>query len=302
MRFSRTICGFTVVLSIASFGLARAAYSPGSLLFTIKDPAIIESSGVAPCSCSPGVFYTHNDSPPSPTQSQGKYFVVGPSGDTLATVSVNAPNVDWEDMARGPGSDGKPALYFGDIGDNNHARGVVQIYEVPEPVIDLSVTGQKLTVTPTVHAMAFDDGPHNAETLLVHPVTGSVVIVTKETGGRSGVYVAQGPLLSGLPKVLHRVAWIDFNAIASTPLSSALLATGGAVAPDGSRFVVRTYLEAFEWPLGSLDVATALRAAPERIALPATVQGEGITYTSDSAALVTTSEGARSPVYLLPAT
>ena len=44
-----------------------------------------------------------------------------------------------------------------------------------------------------------------------------------------------------------------------------LLITGGAVSGDGSRLALRTYTDAYVWPLAGSDVPGALAAPPVRV-------------------------------------
>jgi hypothetical protein len=80
-----------------------------------------------------------------------------------------------------------------------------------------------------------------------------------------------------------------------------LATTGGDVSRDGSRVVVRTYSDAYEWQVSGGDVAGALTlTAPRtRIPLPPTAQGEAVGYARDSRTLWVSSEGAGAPVHRL---
>lgn len=299
----RSAVVLAAVIVAATAAPATAAYAPGELLYTFRDTAIVESSGVASSAASDAVLFTHNDSGDGP-----RFFAVGTLGRTLATFQVSgARAVDWEDMAAGPGSAGGRALYLGDIGDNPRARPFISVFEVPEPAVDTGSTGVFATVAPTAeYVLLYADGPRDAETLLVDPRDGSLAIVSKESSGRSGVYVARAPFET-LPMllVLERSATIRFDLLGSpTPPggnpTSRLLSTGGDVAPDASRFAVRTYLEAFEWTIPAAGtLADAVSAPPLRVALPATQQGEALGYTRDGVSLVATSEGLRAPVHIM---
>jgi len=70
-------------------------------------------------------------------------------------------------------------IFVGDIGDNKLERSSYGIYRVTEPSITSSVEG---TVAFDYFPFAYDDGPHNAEALVVDPVTGRVYVVLKEMG------------------------------------------------------------------------------------------------------------------------
>jgi hypothetical protein len=72
------------------------------------------------------------------------------------------------------------------------------------------------------------------------------------------------------------------------------------VAKDGSAIALRTYTDAYVWPLSGSDVPTALTAAPVRIPLPDSPQGEAISFTTDSRSLVVASEGLPSDLTVVP--
>lgn len=275
---------------------ARAGhYGEQELLYRFADARIVESSGCVTHSSNPDVLFTHNDSGATELAVDNQLFAVGPNGATLATYDLVPPAraaVDWEDIARGPGSNGKPALFLADIGDNAPStRPFVLVYEVPEPA-----TFGNATVEPLTHVLVYEDGPHDAETFLVDPRDGTFAIVTKVNSGRSGVYVAQQPLSSGV-RIMRRVATLDFRLLASVGVGGFIWTTGGDIAPDRSQVVVRTYEEAFEWPVGDAPLEEVFTTPPERF--PLIDLGEAICYSTDGRALITTAEGARAPVYRL---
>ena len=292
----RTV-SIAAVVCLATTVPAHAEYAAGVQLFRFKGIRISESSGLAESWRTPGIYWTHNDSPDVGPNLLGNFFGVGPDGTTITEFSLRGSvNVDWEDMAIGPGSSGEASsLYFADFGDNYEARPFVVIYEVSEPAVNPATP--VVDIVPTaVHVLAYEDGPHNAETFLVDPRDGSFAIVTKDNDGHSGLYEVAVPAPPGPPRLMARTAELDVTAIAT---GSSLTTTGGAIAPDRSRLVIRTYHEAFEWELGTQTLAAALSAPPLRIALPTTQQGEAITYTADSVALLTSSEGTFGPVHRL---
>jgi hypothetical protein len=303
-----------LVLACAVAGApAQARFGRARLLFNLKDTRITESSGVASSAYSDKILFTHNDSGDT-----ARFFAVGPKGQTIATYDV-APvgAVDWEDMTSSHDYLHHPALLFGDIGDNYHARGAIAAYQILEPKLAPTDSGITDTLVPeTVHVMVYEDGPHDAETMFFLPDQRRVGIVTKEANGQSGVYVedfevlvSEGdltPLIDPFVTVLHRVATIRFDKLARpyqkgdfSP-ESRLQATGGEISRDGTRLVVRTYVEAFEWDISS-GLSSGLKKAPVRIPLPRTKQGEAIAFAGDDRSLVTTSEQLPTPVHLIPA-
>ena len=292
------LLGALLGLGLALPGRAAAEYGDPELLAPLAEPAVVESSGLAASRRTPGVLWTHNDSGDGPL-----LYATDRAGRALGTFAVTgAANVDWEDMAAGPGPSGVDVLYVGDIGDNARQRDDLAVYRVPEPPVDPnrpSVGGQLVATEPAERfPFAYPDGRHDAETLLVHPTSGEVLVVTKETGGPTGVYRFPLPLTPERPAILVEVARVSLPGL----VGLARAATGGAVSPDGTRVAIRTYTAAAEWTIApAQSVAEALTGEPRPVALPATAQGEAIAYRSDGLALLVTSEGVPCPLYEVPA-
>jgi hypothetical protein len=141
--------------------------------------------------------------------------------------------------------------------------------------------------------MTYPDGPHDAEALLL-AADGTPYVVTKELTGISGVYRPVTALVRGGTVRLGRVSTVRLHATGTPggPVGSAgqLLITGGAISADGHRLALRTYTDAYVWPLSGSDVVAALMGAPQRIPLPPSPQGEAISFSADSRSLVVASE------------
>jgi len=280
--------------------LAAAIYVDPVVAFTLGDTRISESSGLA-SSTTAGLLFTHNDS-----GDDARFFAVDDAGRTVTTYVL--PDVqarDWEDMARGPDEQGRSSLWLGDIGDNNAVRdNGLLVHRVLEPVPD--GREEVTTEAPSSFRLRYPDGPGDAETLMVHPQTGRLYVVSKPLAGAAQVYAAPQPLDPDSPNVLERIGSIRPQAT-GTPGGpgigglAQLLFTAGDIAPDGSRFAVRTYTDVYEFSLGEHDLAAALKQDPVVSALPPTEQGEGLTYSADSASLLISSEGVGAPVHRLSA-
>ncbi|MGP3998999.1 hypothetical protein [Streptomyces sp. 8N706] len=254
-----------VVLPAAGPAVAGDNDSPSS--FTIEDPRITESSGLAASREHPGIFWTHNDSDDGPYV----YAVDSATGGTVATVTLSGVDPrDVEAVSVGPGGQ----ISVGDIGDNlGGGWSEVWIYRFQEPE-ELRDT----TVTPVRYTVRYEGGPRDAESLMVHPKTGRTYIVSKHEDG-GGLYEGPKELSASGVNTFERIADID------------VWATDGAFSPDGSRLVVRSYFSAVEYRWAD--------GAPERIGqptLPIQRQGESVTFTPDGRALMYGTEGARSRV------
>lgn len=194
---------------------------------------------------------------------------------------------DPEDLGVGPGG----SVWVADTGDNNAERATVALHVLrPDGAASL-------------YRLTYPDGAHDAEALLVAP-DGTPYVVTKEVLGSSAVYRPTAPLADGGTVPMERVATVNVT-LTGTPggpvgRAGQLMVTGGAVASDGSALALRTYTDAYVWPLSGSDVVGALAAAPARVALPESPQGEAISFTADSRGLVVASEGLPSDVVVLP--
>jgi hypothetical protein len=194
---------------------------------------------------------------------------------------------DPEDLALA--ADG--TLWLADIGDNRQDRETV------------ALIGLRPDGTSTLTRLTYPDGAHDAEALLLAP-DGTPYLVTKEVLGASAVYRPDAALADGATVPMSKVADLGFT-LTGTPggpvgRAGQLLVTGGAVSADGQRLALRTYTDAYVWPLNGSDVAGALRGAPVRIALPEAPQGEAISFAANSRDLVVAGEGLPSVVTVVP--
>ena len=265
-------------------------YESAKQIGTITAQGLPEVSGITAGRVNAGVWWVHNDS-----GDKANIYAINSSGKLLATFAVpGAKNYDWEDMASGPGRDGRPALYLADIGDNNSRRDEVVVYRVPEPVLK---KGVKSASTETAEAFPFKypDGKHDAEAIFVDPKSGRIYIVTKTKSAGCKVYRFPHPLTEGRQVTLEVVTGSAVNEIAKLRL-----VTGAAAAPDGSRVIIRTYFNAIELRRakgGAFE--TIFNAAPVFVSIPLERQGEAIAYTPDSKSVVTTGEKVPAPIFQL---
>lgn len=270
-------------------------YGPPSRIAVLEDPRINESSGIAASRRNPGLFWTHNDSDGGPF-----LYLFDRGGKSHGTWRVTgARNIDWEDIATGPGPvRGKPCLYIGDIGDNDRRRAEVIVYRVEEPAAVATEAPSRTHETAASAAFRFryPDGPHDAEALLVHPQTGDVYIVSKARGADTvtGVYKAAAPLRPD--SVLKRITTLHFPEESDITLLLGRV-TAGDISPDGRRLALCDYFHGYEAVLPGSAAFDAIWNMPlSVIDLGQRRQGEGICYRLDGAALLATSEGRPSPL------
>jgi hypothetical protein len=248
----------------------------------LSAPALIEASGLAASAVHAGVYYAQNDS--GNAASVFAFDVRGADQGEYRLTGTN--NVDWEDLARGPCPAGS-CIYVGDIGDNDQVRPSYVVYRFAEP--RTLATGAH-DVTPERLPFRYPDGSHNAETLLLDPVTSEMAIVTKSAAG-ARLYVFPKPLTPGVEMVLE-----DKGAI--TPPRGLALVTGGSVHPGSRGVLLRTYTGVFFYPKSEgQTLADALTGTA--CALPAAdePQGETVAWTAQGEGYLTVSEGGSAPIW-----
>ncbi|MFI8232179.1 WD40 repeat domain-containing protein [Streptomyces sp. NPDC085900] len=257
------------VLLVGAFAVpASASDGKGDKGFTISDPRITESSGLAASRLHPGVYWTHNDSSDGPYI----YAVDSATGKTVARVAlsgIGSPR-DVEAISIGPDDH----IYVGDIGDNLGGKWpYVWIYRLPEPkkLVDQ-------TVRATQYVVKYTDGARNAESLVVDPKTGRVYIIDKNENG--------GHLFEG-PAELSASGTNYFRPVATVDL----WATDAAISPNGGQLAVRGYFGGiyYDWNGGRIK-------REGRLEVPLQRQGESVSYSPDGTRLMYGSEGEDSPV------
>ncbi len=263
------------------------AYGEPRALAKLKEPTVAEASGLAFARTRPGVWFTHNDSGGEPA-----LYAFTLDGTYLGAHPVQgASNRDWEDLAAGPCPTGdERCLYIADIGDNKHVRSEIAVYAVAEPA-----AGQPAALMATWHARyPGPDGPKNAETLLVHPLTGRLYLVTKDKTGSAEVYRFAAQPSEG-PAPLERIAGLQFHG----PTSTERKTTAGDWRDDGAAVVIRTYAQAWEWISDPQRPEAHWDQPPRGVDLKREQQGEAIAYTPEGE-LLTCGEGVPMPLNLVP--
>ena len=269
-------------------------YGPPTTIANIKNPAVNESSGLAASRTDANIYWTHNDSGDGPL-----VYALDAKGESRGVFRVaGAQARDWEDMAVGPGPErGVSYLYLGDIGDNAEARSEIVVYRVPEPKLtaadkNSSKSNPRTTAAADAIRLRYPDGKFDAETLLVHPTSGNLYIVTKVMLKNATVYEAPAPLTPGKVITMKRIGDIKVPSLIGGAL------TGGSISPDGRRVALCDYLQAYEavLPPSSRNFNDLWKQTFTAFRLGQREQGEAITYRADGKAILATSEGKLPPL------
>ena len=200
---------------------------------------------------------------------EGRVFAVDPAtGDTVGVTRWDDEPDDVEALAPA----GRGEVWVADIGDNAASREDVSVFRVP-------VGRGERTASPSSYALRYPKGSRDAETLLAHPRTGRLFVVSK--GVFSGeLYAAPRRLREDGPNRLR-------------PRGPVLaMATDGAFFPDGRHLVLRSYTRAVVYSFPALEPIGELP-------LPKQEQGEAIAVSPTGEVLVS-SEGVRQWVLSVP--
>jgi hypothetical protein len=261
------------------------------VLGKIESKEIKESSGLTASRCNVDIFWTHNDA-----GNKNHIYAINKSGEKLGTYEVaGAENEDWEDIASRQDENGACFLYIGDIGNNDLDRNELSVYRVEEPKVAAAhrASDKKdpvMTKTAEAFRFSYPGATQNAETLLIHPETADIYVLTKRTAGASGVFKLSGYKPGQTAKL------VEIGKVSLPAIPNGLL-TGGEISPDGSRIVLCDYYNGYEivLPKNEKNFDAIWKDEPSIIELGTREQGEAICYSLDGAAVYATSEKKNSP-------
>ena len=272
-------------------GAACARYGWGVARGVVSIGGLQEASGIAASRRNPGVLWVHGDG------SSGAVHAVGMNGARLATFYVGRAVQDMEDIAVGPGPvAGVSYLYLGDIGGKKTRRDV-QIFRIPEPVVDPGWAGSPPTAyfsSVNAFTVSYPDGKYDAESLMVDPFSSDVFVVTKQA---STARVYRANLNYRAPG--SQSQW-GFAVAVPFPLVS-----GGDFSADGTQIVLRREDYAQTWERFNGEWIGVMLARRGRgipvIGPPREPNGEGIALLPDGSGYVTISEGVNPVLYFFEA-
>ena len=242
-----------------------------------------ELSGLAASQKHPGIFWGHNDS-----NNPFELFALDETGAVKATLTLTGSDPrDIEDIAVGPCAPGNKdsCIFLADTGDNFERRKEVRLFRLPEPA---SVADATLPVE-TLN-FVYEDGAHDAESLIVDARSGQVGILTKTRASLGDLYSVEGlkPGATGKARKLGTLR---------VPDDVDRLATAAALHPSGERLLVRTYTRV--WELRRPDAKRLedfVQAQVVEVPGASQAQSEAVTYLQDGRGYLLGSEFAGEPL------
>ena len=273
----------TVVATTSMFAIVPAATAatigPATLIGSVPATGLPEVSGIVDSRANADTFWVHNDKGDS-----AQFYATNHAGSLLGTFPLaSAPSGDWEDIAIGPKPGDGNYLYLGDIGDNNNNRTFITVYRTDEPQ---SPAGASIPVgSYSALHLQYPNGPRNAESLFVDPMSGDLFIITKSTTIPE-IYSAPNAAFDDVSQTVTLTAEGNLGGPLRTP-------TAADISPDGRFILVRSsksstgYL--YEREVGQ-SVADALHGTGTSFVLGLESQGEAIGWAADGTNFYSTSE------------
>jgi hypothetical protein len=301
-RLSRTplprITSFAVLVLLASFACEGASQPPdgargGREVGRVQVEALDEISGLAASRENAGVLWVHDDGDIQ------RVYAVNTAGQLVARVSLGQETDDCEDLALGPGPGGSDYLYLGDIGDNDQDRDAIRIFRFPEPKLaEKRLGGRSQRPTPAELSargverltLVYPNDKCDAEALLVDPLSGDLLLVTKEKNGARLYRAPAANWGADSPVVLESLGGVAVDKVSA-----------GDISRDGQWILLRREEEGWLWTRdGEQPIADVLRGQPTRVAVLGPTQddnGEAVAFHPAGGGYYTVSEGKRQPIY-----
>lgn len=236
---------------------SRTAQQEGQA-FQIDRIELRELSGLASSRQNAGWLWMHNDA------GAGAYlYAVDPQRRLRVRLRVtNALARDWEDLALGPGPDGRDWLFIADTGQNrrkskkSQKRSIVGpcIWVLPEPVLgkdvalapapdrDATVPIARSAPATRLRLVFPTKQPPDVEALFLYADGKTIGLVTKRASGKSRVYAARLPERFGAERDLA-VSLVGKISLKKGKKGRAREVTAGTLGPAG--LVLVTYERLF---------------------------------------------------------
>lgn len=228
-------------------------------------PHLTSVSGLAASRRHEGIVWAIEDSLEPPVVT-----ALDLDGRVVATIRVaGGPlmNLDWEDLAVGPGPDGSPWLHVADIGDNFGLRSQVRVHRFPEPDLE------DAEVRPETLVASYGSGRPNAEAFVVD-AEGRMWIIDKDPEGTAGI---------------HLMGDGSIEEVARLDLGDEQV-TAADISADGALVALRTHRSLRLHTLGERSLPDALMADGCPTPPLEEAQGESVAFLPAGAGLVTVSE------------
>lgn len=249
---------------------------------------MVEISGVVASSRNPDILWVANDG------GKERIWAVLSTGDLVMEVDYDSKVRDVEDLALGHAPDGTPALFIADVGDNNADRKSIRIIAIEEPVVNSSSSRKMRIGVKAEKKITYDSGAYDCETLIVDPISGNLLLITKELNGATVFRIEKEDFWDGSSK--------SVTAVHAGRIPTAHAISAGDISTDGQNIILRNEYLGWLWHNSSqTPELTLTRINPNPIMVRGDKQnknGEAIAFHPNRTHYYSVSEGKNQPVYL----
>jgi hypothetical protein len=244
--------------------------------------ALVDASAMASSKLQDSVVWVCNGH-----SDNSKFYALDTHGKLIAAYYLKVRwQRNWEDMASGPGPDpSRSYLYIADIGDNDSQWPVKTIYRFIEPLAQISGI-DKIDTIATFDKLDFTypDSIHDAEAMMIDPLTKDYYILTKEKE-KSRIYRATYPQPINEVDTLEYIDSIPYRMVTAADISS-----------SGDEIFVKEYFRISYWKRapGESIVQALLRPTKQKIPYIMEKAGEALCWSRNADAYFTVSEEADS--------
>jgi len=254
------------------------------LLGSTNNLKLKEISGMAISRKYDGIIWVHNDS-----GDDAHFFAINYKGEIVAEcIMKNATNIDWEDIAIGPGPvDGTDYIYIADTGDNLLIRNDYAVYRIAEPVIDPLKLDQKIILSNFDKIeLSYPDISHDCETIFIEPSSKNLFFITKRDSFALA-YRLNNPPIEDAINTLELIGTMQIGKARTKRETSRIC--GGDMSADGKNLIIKSYDSVYYFSIDN-DLKEVLIKKPSTLYYVAEAQGEAIAFDKESKFYFTISE------------
>ncbi|MGI6394369.1 MAG: hypothetical protein ACOX2F_06525 [bacterium] len=271
---------------------------------TLKNPDLMEISGVAVSYINPGILWVHNDSGGEPA-----LFAIRYDGSIAAKLTlVGIENIDWEDITLAHCGCFE-CFYIGDIGDNLLKRDDYSIITVLEPILPQNSSNLELSTEYWIRfPISYEGTPHMNSEAMAADHNGSMYIFSKEIG-ITNVYKADISDLNMVGTEFKFIGSIETGKYVTgyPDIAQPSLVTAADIHRNGTRLLLRTYgiitseddsIREFYFEKGNVE--EIFSQTPEMVPKGREIQGEAIGYNPFTGGYVHISEYYKKGIEFFP--
>jgi hypothetical protein len=213
-----------------------------------------------------------------------RIYALNNHGDLLAIYHLkDLQQLNWEDMASGPGPDpAKTYLYVGEIGNNEVEFPTKTVYRFVEPYVTKNGRAYLDTIK-EIDALNFvyPDSVRDAEALMVDPLTKDYFIITKREAN-ARVYRASYPQPTSTVDTLE---FLD-------SLPNIAMVTAADISQSGLEILIKNYYRIYYWKREQNEsiIHTILKPSMQKVPYIREPVGEGMCWSRNAEGYFTISE------------